>query len=345
MTTTPSGLGLPSGVVFTQLAERQSVVVNSILDWAERGVAWRAFFLHAEFGDDGASLIEAFLVLSPPDPDKPHSVPTDAAICTALVGLHAAYREAGQGFTQLDLTVVPPDGRYRFELGYVPSLRLSGARDPDASAHLGRRYQQILKDLGLDTPPPAPPVQNAADTAKARGRSVRPVTAANLATAIATETASSKRYLACAARADVDGRPRIAALFRAAARGDDVRAQFHRRLIGEEAKPSSGPAVVVGTTLENVVAAIDAETVAAAELYARMMADETGKAQDIFYFAKAGAEGRASLFGLALGRLNAGSDLGGTDPYFVCTLCGAVECSHTGTCFTCEISTELVAVS
>lgn len=336
--------------MFAQLAERQSVVVNAILDWAERGVAWRAFFLHAEFGDDGPSWIKAFLVLSPPDPDKPHSVPTDAAICTALLELHAAYREAGQGFTQLDLTVFPPDGRYRFELGYVPSLRLSGARDPDSSAHLDRRYQQILKDLGLDPPPAAARVTKAADPAKPRGPYVRPATAANLATAVATETASHQRYLACAARADADGRPRIAGLFRAAARGDDVRARFHRRLIGEEAKSTpSGPAVALGTTLENVVAAIETETVAATELYARMLAhaaaEESGKVQDVFFFAKAGAEGRASLFGFALDRLNAGADLGGSDAYFVCTLCGAVECSNPGTCLTCEISTEFVAVS
>ncbi len=318
--------------MFTKLAERQSAVVEAALRDIEPGLSWRGFFVHAEFAHEDApvqSLTEAFFVLTHPDPAKPRWVPLGESVTRALEALYFAYRDAGQGFAQVDLTVIAPDGRYRFELGLGPSLRLGGQRDPDAKPRLDRRYQQMLLELGLAAPTPEPAPATRAP-AQPRRSHVRPATAVNLAQAVAIEVESWHRHLASADRAEAEGRPQIARLFRAAARSEEIQARFHCGLMGAEPPAASTPeAARVGTTLENVTAALEADTSKQTDLYARMKMEaakeESTKVQDVFFMAKRAAEARACLFSAALDRLTAGADMREIDAFFACSLCGALD--------------------
>ncbi|WAS89743.1 hypothetical protein [Nannocystis punicea] len=135
--------------MFTQLAARQSEVVTAFMDSLEPELSWRRAFIHAEFpadDPDAMSLTEAFLVLARPDPARPHWLPLEFPVIAALERLYRDYLAAGQGFTQLDLSIAAPDGKYRFEFSRDPSPRLNGQRDPDAEPRLLRRYADLLAE-------------------------------------------------------------------------------------------------------------------------------------------------------------------------------------------------------
>lgn len=67
----------------------------------------------------------------------------------------------------------------------------------------------------------------------------------NLKAAFAGESQANRRYLAFAQKAEEEGRPQVAKLFRAAAEAETVHALNHMRVIGE-----------VKTTAENLNAAV-----------------------------------------------------------------------------------------
>lgn len=130
------------------LTEAQHRLVNAVLDMVEGDPGWRHMFIHAEFIGSGPmlrSLVESFVVRQPPDPGGRAPAPVDEPVLAAIEALHAAYDAAGQGFTALDLTVDAPDGRYRFEFGQEPSLRLAGEADPGAIKRLDARYVALAR--------------------------------------------------------------------------------------------------------------------------------------------------------------------------------------------------------
>ncbi len=139
-------------------------------------------------------------------------------------------------------------------------------------------------------------------------------TADNLAAAFAGESQANRKYLAFAKKADKDGRPQVAKLFRAAAAAETVHAHAHFRVMGG-----------VQDTASNVAAAIEGEGFEFREMYPEFLAtaeaeDEKGAANS-FRLALAVEEIHHALYTEAAEAIAAGTDLPVTDIY-VCPICG-----------------------
>src|SRR6266511_1944064 len=97
----------------------------------------------------------------------------------------------------------------------------------------------------------------------------------NLKTAFAGESQANRRYLYFAQKADVEGYPDIAALFRSVAEGETGHAFGHFDFLAEVGDPVTG--VDVGPTTDNLKSAIEGETYEYTEMYpgfARTARDE-----------------------------------------------------------------------
>jgi rubrerythrin len=92
-------------------------------------------------------------------------------------------------------------------------------------------------------------------------------THANLIAAFAGESQANRRYLYFAQKADVEGHPEVAALFRSVAEGETGHAFGHLDFLAEVGDPLAGAAA--GDTEENLKAAIEAETYESGEMYPR----------------------------------------------------------------------------
>ncbi len=75
-------------------------------------------------------------------------------------------------------------------------------------------------------------------------------TSDNLQEAFAGESQANRKYLAFAIKAEKDGFPQVAKLFRAAAEAETVHAHAHLRVMGG-----------IGSTAENLKAGIDSPTI------------------------------------------------------------------------------------
>jgi rubrerythrin len=87
----------------------------------------------------------------------------------------------------------------------------------------------------------------------------------NLKAAFAGESQANRRYLYFAQKADVEGYPDVAALFRSVAEGETGHAFGHLDLLREIGDPVTGEAV--GPTEDNLRSAIAGETYDHTELY------------------------------------------------------------------------------
>ena len=92
----------------------------------------------------------------------------------------------------------------------------------------------------------------------------------NLKTAFANEAQANRRYLYFARQADVEGYPEIAGLFRDTAEGETGHAHGHLDQLRTVGDPVTGK--TIGTTLENLEAAIAGETLEFTTLYPAMAA-------------------------------------------------------------------------
>ena len=90
-------------------------------------------------------------------------------------------------------------------------------------------------------------------------------THANLKEAFAGESQANRRYLYFAQKADVEGYPDVAALFRSVAEGETGHAFGHFDFLAEVGDPVTG--VPVGATEENLRSAIEGETYEYTEMY------------------------------------------------------------------------------
>ena len=134
----------------------------------------------------------------------------------------------------------------------------------------------------------------------------------DLKAAFAGESQANRRYLAFAKKADEEGMPQVARLFRAAAHAETVHALNHLRVLGE-----------VGTTQENLQAAIDGEHYESVTMYPDFMkdADEVGdkKAKRTFDLAWDVEKVHEELFRKMLADLGQQAEL---FDYYVCPVCG-----------------------
>jgi rubrerythrin len=90
-------------------------------------------------------------------------------------------------------------------------------------------------------------------------------TLANLTEAFARESQANRRYLWFAQKADIDGHPDAAALFRSVAEGETGHAHGHLEFLSEIGDPATGEPI--GDTADNFRAAIASETYDSDELY------------------------------------------------------------------------------
>ena len=90
-------------------------------------------------------------------------------------------------------------------------------------------------------------------------------THSNLKEAFAGESQANRRYLYFAQKADVEGYPDVAALFRSVAEGETGHAFGHFDFLAEVGDPVTG--VAVGATSDNLKSAIEGETYEFTEMY------------------------------------------------------------------------------
>jgi rubrerythrin len=143
-----------------------------------------------------------------------------------------------------------------------------------------------------------------------------PTTQENLQTAFAGESQANRKYTAFARKADKEGYPQIAKLFRAAAEAETIHALSHLQNMGG-----------VGATLENLEKALAGETYEYKEMYPPMVAQaeaEGHKAKVMLGFANKAEQVHARLYQQALDALRAGADLT-TMEIYLCPVCGHIE--------------------
>lgn len=142
-------------------------------------------------------------------------------------------------------------------------------------------------------------------------------TADNLKDAFAGESQANRKYLAFAKKAEADGFPQIAKLFRAAAEAETVHAHAHFRVMKG-----------VGSTAENLEAAIAGEGYEYQKMYPDFLkaaeAEKHQAAVVTFRNALAVETTHYTLYASALATLKAGKDLPAAS-IFVCPICGHTE--------------------
>jgi rubrerythrin len=155
----------------------------------------------------------------------------------------------------------------------------------------------------------------------------------NLKTAFAGESQANRKYLAFARKADQEGFPQIARLFRAAAAAETVHALNHFRAMDG-----------VKGTAENLQAAIAGENYEVVSMYPPMLAEaqEEGdkKAALSFKYALAVEKIHEALYRKAAEFFGKGKDMPETE-YYVCPICGYThEGKPTERCPVCNTSAE-----
>lgn len=159
-----------------------------------------------------------------------------------------------------------------------------------------------------------------------------PNTMENLKTAFAGESQANRKYLAFAEKAEKDGFPQVARLFRAAADAETIHAMGHLRAMG-----------LVGSTLDNLQAAVEGETYEYKEMYPPMLAlaeKENHKAKTMFKWAELAEKVHADLYVQAVAAVKAGHDLAGTEIY-ICPTCGDLHIGKPGRdCPICGVKAE-----
>ena len=141
-------------------------------------------------------------------------------------------------------------------------------------------------------------------------------TTENLKEAFAGESQANQKYRAFAKKAEQDGLPNIARLFRLTAEAERIHAEGHLKALEG-----------VGTTAENLKAAIEGETFEYTKMYPPMVAEaeaEGHRARVMFGFAVKAEAVHAALYARALEAAAQGKDL--TEArFYLCPFCGHIE--------------------
>jgi len=139
-------------------------------------------------------------------------------------------------------------------------------------------------------------------------------TSENLQSAFAGESQANRRYLFFADKAEKEGHPQIARLFRAAAEAETVHAHNHLVTMGG-----------IGSTKDNLEEAVSGESHEFREMYPAFIeqakAENNERAEISFTHANAVEKIHYNLYQKTLEALEAGQGLK-DEPYFVCQVCG-----------------------
>ena len=158
-------------------------------------------------------------------------------------------------------------------------------------------------------------------------------TSKNLKDAFSGESQANRLYLAFAKKAEKEGLPQIAKLFRAAALAETVHALNHLGLMGK-----------TKSTMENLKTAVSGETFEFDEMYPEYIeiAEKEGNKKAVWSFDVANKVEKihAGLFSKALEALESKKQLGSAD-YYVCKVCGnTLENAAPERCPICGASKE-----
>lgn len=138
----------------------------------------------------------------------------------------------------------------------------------------------------------------------------------NLKEAFAGESQANQKYRAFAKKAEQDGFANIARLFRTTAEAEKIHAEGHL-------KAMEG----IGTTAENLLAAIAGETHETERMYPPMFKQaeaEGHKSKRMFGYALEAEAVHAKLYQLALEAVQQGKDLTEVE-FYLCPICGYIE--------------------
>jgi rubrerythrin len=138
----------------------------------------------------------------------------------------------------------------------------------------------------------------------------------NLKEAFAGESQANQKYLAFAKEAERAGFGNVAKLFRTTAQAERIHAEGHFESLGG-----------IGSTAENLAAAIGGETFEHTEMYPPMLeqAEADGHAaKRMFAFALKAEQVHAELYKKALEAVRNGQDITATEVW-LCPFCGHIE--------------------
>jgi len=138
----------------------------------------------------------------------------------------------------------------------------------------------------------------------------------NLKDAFAGESQANRKYLAFAKKAQEDGFPNIARLFRTTAEAETIHAHGHLDALGG-----------IKSTAENLQAAIGGETYEFTQMYPPMLGQATADkhpAKRMFGYAVRAEEVHAKLYQMALDAVKQGKDFTETK-FYLCPVCGYIE--------------------
>jgi len=138
----------------------------------------------------------------------------------------------------------------------------------------------------------------------------------NLKEAFAGESQVNQKYRAFAKKAEQEGYSNIARLFRTAAEAERIHAEGHLKALEG-----------IGSTTENLQAAISGETHEFKEMYPPMLEQakaEDHKAKRMFGYAVEAEAVHAKLYQLALEAVGQGKDLTEIN-FYLCPVCGYIE--------------------
>ena len=153
----------------------------------------------------------------------------------------------------------------------------------------------------------------------------------HLKEAFAGESQANRKYTSFAKKAEEEGYPKIAKLFRAAALAEAIHAANHLKALGG-----------IGTTAENLKAAIEGESHEIVSMYPGMIADAEAegdtKATRSFKWAYEVEKVHEALYRYALEHLEPGVE---APEYYVCPFCGYThEGKFEGKCPVCGAPAE-----
>lgn len=150
--------------------------------------------------------------------------------------------------------------------------------------------------------------------------------------AFAGESQANRKYLAFAAKADQEGYPQVARLFRAAAEAETVHAHNHLRALNG-----------IRSTKENLQEAVAGETHEFKKMYPEMIEAAKVEAQKAaertFHYANEVEKVHAQLYQKLLDSLGKPQE---SYSYYICPICGyTAEKQPPGTCPVCAAKGEM----
>lgn len=154
----------------------------------------------------------------------------------------------------------------------------------------------------------------------------------NIKEAFAGESQANQKYRAFAKKAEQEGFPNIARLFRTTAEAERIHAEGHLKALDG-----------ISSTSANLQAAINGETYEYTEMYPPMLrqAETDGhKAKLMFGYAVKAEEVHSQLYKMALEAVQRGGDLTEVN-FYLCPVCGYIEMgSPPEACPVCKVKGE-----